>query len=160
MADTRYACVRTDNMTGTVVGSHLVSLRYTDDIENGSLLVIGDYEDNTREVRAAGIPGAATPRDRLALIASEEVVKEVAVNDLFEFINKAGRIMRGYRFAANDIFSVTEEALSEDSAEPEIGQTASISNGSKMRLGAAAAGTTIGTVIAVEPDGWIVIEVR
>ena len=162
----RYAAVRTDNMMGTRVGTHLVSLRYESEIENGNVLMIGALEEDSREVREASVPGVATPLRDLALIASVEMIKDRRDNqyDISEFINLPETTLRGYRFAQHDIFSVTPEALNPASADPEVGQFAFINGSTQIQLGAAASGTTIGRVIAVETESndqqWIVIQVQ
>jgi len=153
------AMVRTDNMSGTTLGKDLVSLRYSADIENGNVLAVGDYEGTHREVRAATAPGASTPLTRLALVASEEVMKRQSKDGLGDFINEAGSIIRGYKFTPGDIFSVTKEALAAGSATPAVGLTACIQSSTKMTLAAVAVGTTIGVVTQIENE-WIVIEVR
>lgn len=164
MANKKYACVRTDNMMGTKVGSHLVSLRYPAEIENGNILAVKNLEEDSREVYEADVPGAATPLKELALIASEEIVKDVKSHDIFDFINLAGTVSRGYKFASNDIFSVTPEALTADSATPAVGQYACVKSSTKIKLAAAADGTTIGKVIAIELESngneWVVIQVQ
>ena len=162
----RFAVVRTDNMMGTKIGSFLVSLRYPAEIENGNILAIGALEDESREVREATVPGAATPIGELALIASEEIVKDARNNkhDIFEFINEANTTLRGYRLAPNDIFSVSPKALHASSPAPAVGQFACVNADSKIRLAAASTGTVVGKVIAVEMesngDEWIVIQVQ
>jgi len=161
----KYAAVRTDNMIGTKVGSYLVSLRYPQEIENGSVLVIGALEDGSREVRTATAPAASTPLNQLALIASEEIVKDVKIRDVDEFVNLPNSVLRGYRFGTNDIFSVSPMALADDSiATPAVGNFACIASNTKIRLVATATGTTIGRVIAVETgangENWIVIQVQ
>ena len=70
----RHGVFRSDNMMGTDVGTHLVSLRHTEDIDNGHVLVVEELEDFSREVRYASIPGAATPINQLAICASEEII--------------------------------------------------------------------------------------
>ena len=160
----RYAVVRTDNMMGTTVGTHLVTLRHTDKIENGNVLAIGALEHDSREVREGDVPGANTPLRELALIATPEIVKDVEKHDIFEFINLPETALRGYRFAQHDIFSVTPEAIHLDSPAPAVGQFAFINASTKIGLGASASGTTIGRVIAVETESngqeWIVIQVQ
>jgi len=164
MAMKRYAVVRTDNMMGTKVGSYLVSLRYPAEIENGNVLRIGALEDGSREVYGADVPGASTPIRELALIASEEIIKDVKSHDVVEFINLPDTVLRGYKFATNDIFSVSPLALTADSATPAIGQYACINANSKIKLAAASEGTAIGRVISVELESngneWIVIQVQ
>jgi len=161
----KYATVRTDNMMGTKIGSFLVSLRHPAEIENGNILVIGALEADSREVRETAVPAASTPIGELALIASEEIVKDVKLHDIFEFTNKANSILRGYRLAPNDIFSVSPKALADNTmATPVVGAFACVQSNTKIRLSATEVGTTIGKVIALEVesngDEWVVIQVR
>jgi len=160
----KYAVVRTDNMMGTKVGSHLVSLRYSEEIENGNVLAIGDLESDSREVRIASVPYEDVPIGELALIASEEIIKDVKTHDVSEFINLPETVLRGYKFAPNDIFSISPLALADGSSVPAVGQLAFIDEDTKIKLAAAEDGTVIGKVIAVELESngneWIVIQVQ
>jgi hypothetical protein len=159
----KHAQVRTDNMSGTIYGNDLVTLRYSGDIDNGNVLAIGTLEAGQREVRTASIPGVATPIADLALVASEEVDKEKSMNSLSEFYNKEGVLIRGYRLRPG-IFSITEEALATGSVAATVGVDAMISSNTKIKLGTyvaadPAATTLIGKVIAIEGQ-WIVIEIK
>lgn len=153
----KYGCVRTDNMSGTVHGKDLVSLKFDKEIENGNIVEVGALLEDEREVREAKVPTASTELRNLAVIASEEVVKDKAYNNLAEFINEAGDILRGYRLVSRDIFSVTAEALD---GEAKVGSVVEAQANTKMKVvDAATSGSTqIGTIIAVEDD-WYVIEV-
>ena len=56
-----YACVRTDNMSGTVNGKDLVSLKFMvgeteAPVENGNVVLVGDHLEGEREVRKATAP--------------------------------------------------------------------------------------------------------
>jgi len=157
-----FACVRTDNLSGTVHGKDLFSLRYSADIENGNILAVGAHEPGEREIRAAAAPGEDTPLSSLALVASEEFMKEskAATDFLSDFINKAGSIIRGYRLVPGDIFSVTKEAFASGGDTAAVGQVAFVDSSTKMSLAATAAtdSVTIGKVILLEKE-WIVIEV-
>lgn len=153
----KYACVRTDNMSGTVLGKDLVSAKFDGAIENGNIVVIGDLLEGEREVREATQPTAAAELRDLAVVASEEVVKEKAHNTLAEFINEEGDILRCYRLVSRDIFSVTAEALDGDAT---VGAVVEAQASTKMKVAETATegSTTIGKIIAIEGE-WIVIEV-
>jgi len=152
------AQVRTDNMSGTVFGHDLVTLRFAADIDNGNILAVGEHEDNQREVREGLVPAAATPIAKLVLVASEEVNKEKKWNSLSEFTNKAGELIRGYRLRPG-VFSITKEALHDDSDDAEVGKIASVASSTKIKLADTVGGTKVGTVIAIEGQ-WIVIEIE
>lgn len=162
----KYACVRTDNMSGTVIGRDLVSLKYKVNdadtaIENGNIVVIGELLSGEREVRKATTPTAASKLATLALVASEEVVKDKDYNGLADFCNGAGDIIRGYRLNSKDIFSVTKEALDIASGYTvKVGDVVEAAAGTKMKVVATltASSTQIGNIIAIEGD-WYVIEV-
>lgn len=156
----KYACVRTDNMSGTIEGKNLVSLKYSEDIENGNVLVIGGYEAGEREVRTASKPQKNTALRDLALVATPEVVKEKNYNALDEFINKKGALIRGYRLTPKDYFSITEEAL-EAGSQKTVGTIVEVVADSTKLKGVASATegtTTVGKIVAVEGK-WYVIEV-
>ena len=156
------ACVRTDNMSGTVLGKDLVSAKYKVSttetaIENGNIVAIGDLLTGEREVRLASTPAANSSLDVLALVASEEIVKDKQYNSLGDFENKAGDIIRCYRLRKGDIFSVTAEALD---GEASVGKYVEAQAGTKLKVVSAITegSTKVGTVIAVEGI-WYVIEV-
>lgn len=158
------ACVRTDNMSGTVLGKDLVSAKYKVSttetaIENGNIVVIGGLLDGEREVRLASTPAVNSAFDTLALVASEEIVKDKQYNSLGDFENKAGDIIRCYRLRKGDIFSVTAEALS-GTLTNAVGKIVEAQADTKMKVVASLTegSTQIGKIIAVEGN-WYVIEV-
>lgn len=154
-----YACVRTDNLSGTVEGKNLVSLKYSGTIENGTILKVGNYIDGEREVRAATIPAVSDALSNLALVATPEVIKDKLSYNVANFINEAGSVIRGYRLCANDIFSVTSKAFA-------TGQTPLAGNivemdglGKLLAVSTATTGSTkIGEIKKIEGE-WFVIEV-
>lgn len=159
-----YACVRTDNMSGTVNGQDLVSVKFyngTDvaPIENGNVVLVGDYIEGEREVRKATAPAANSDIYKCALIASEEVVKTKSHNNLDEFRNEAGDISRGYRFTKNSIFSVTKEAFA-SGASLEKGAIVELTATTKFNAVKTATASTskVGTIVLIEGE-WYVIEV-
>lgn len=154
---TKYACVRTDNMSGTTLGKNLVSVKFDGEIENGNIVVIGNLVSGEREVRTATTPAVNSALRDLALIAAPEVVKDKKYNSLAEFINQKGDIVRAYRLVSGDIFSVTAEALTGTAA---VGSVIEAQASTKMKAveTLTQGSTKIGTVIAIEGE-WIVIEV-
>lgn len=161
-----YACVRTDNMSGTTIGKDLVSLKYFDGedkeaaIENGSVVLVGAYLDGQREVRKATAVAKNSKLSEVALIAHEEVDKTKAHNTLKEYINIAGLNVRGYRLPSKDCFSLTKEAFTADSvlAKDSVVELAA---GTKFKAVASATdgSTTVGKIVAVEGE-WYVVEVE
>ena len=152
---------RSDNLAGTVHGKNLASVRMAEDLENGCIVALGGYEAGSREVRACSAPEADTAIEKIAILGSEEVNKEVKYDTVGGFINKAGSIARGYIFDKGDVFAVTKEAIS---GEVTVGSKLVVDAGSyKMKAVADAAGATvIGECEAVEMDGattWYVIRV-
>lgn len=158
-----YAKVRTDNLTGTVFGGDLVSVKYqpsgTDtEIENGNLVKVGALIAGEREVRVGTTPAASDALADIALVASPEVDKTVPYNTLGDFINKAGDVIRGYRLVRG-FYSVTKEAL--DAAdEIAVGDIVELQAGTKAKVvkSATASSTKIGTVYAIEGE-WIVVKI-
>lgn len=154
-----YACIRTDNMSGTVEGKNLVSLQFNGAIENGTIVKVGALVSGQREVKAATLAAVGDPMKDLAIIASPEVVKDKTYHGLADFINENGSICRGYRLTQNDIFSVTAKAFAEDET-PAVGNIVEVDGLGKMIAVASATSgsTTIGKIIAIEGE-WYVIEV-
>lgn len=154
-----YACVRTDNMSGTTLGKNLVSVKYDGEIENGCIVAVGDYVDGEREVRVASAPAVNADVRNLALIASPEVIKDKDNYALSDFVNEAGSICRGYRLISGDMFSLTKEAFA-DGATLAKGSIVELNGTVKLNAVASASGdaTAIGSIKAVEGD-WYVIEV-
>lgn len=155
-----YACVRTDNMSGTVEGKNLVSLKYSGEIENGSVVAVGDYVDGEREVRIATAPAKDAKVRDLALIATPEVIKDKTYHSIANFINEEGAICRGYRLTSGDIFSVTKEAFASGASLKKGSIVELVDNNVKFNAVDDATGSTtaVGKIVLVE-DEWYVIEV-
>lgn len=158
-----YAKVRTDNLTGTVFGGDLVSVKYQPSdvdtaIENGNLVKVGALISGEREVCKATTPAANDTLADIALIASEEVDKSVSHNNLDEFVNKAGDICRGYKLVRG-FYSVTKEAL-DAAAEIAVGDIVELQAGTKAKVvkNATPSSTKIGTIYAIEGE-WYVVKI-
>lgn len=154
-----YTIVRTDNMSGTVEGKNLVSLKYSGNIENGTIVKVGALVSGEREVRSATLAAKGDALKDLALVASVELIKDKDSYALNEFVNKSGEICRGYRLTAHDVFSVTLEGFAASQA-PAVGNIVEVDGSGKLIAveSATQGSTTIGNVIAIE-DGFYVIEV-
>ena len=149
-----YCIIRTDLMHGTKNPDQLVSLRFYNaegkvaEVENGVIVELKGYEDGQREVMKAV---AATADSNLAdcvVIAAPEVMYDERKKNLDEYINEAGKAVRGYRLVDRNIFSLTAEGF--------VGGTAPALNG-KVGVGANgkldAAGTGFGECVHIETAG-------
>lgn len=156
-----HAMFRSDSMAGTVHGKNLASVRVPEDIDNGCIVAYGAYEEGEREVRTCAAPEADTPLNKIAILGSEEVDKEVKFDTVGGFYNKKGSVARGYIPEEVDVFSVTAEAVD---GTIKVGSILEVQAGShKMAAVDAATGATVvGVCEAVEQDGattWYVIRV-
>lgn len=166
----KYGVVRTDNMYGTDVRAGLASIRYmgadgntATAIENGCVVKVGALVDGEREVRVGGNVAANDAIADVVLLAAPEVDYDERVRNLDEYINAAGKNIRGYHFHTKDIFSVTKECLV-GATKPAIGNIVELAAGTKMKVVTSATedSTVIGKIIDVEIAGrytYYVIEV-
>lgn len=147
------AVIRTDLMHGTKNPDMLVSLRfYANDavaeVENGVIVELKGYEDGQREVMKAVAATADSNLADCAVIAAPEVMYDERKKNLDEYINEAGKAVRGYRLVDRNIFSLTAEGF--------VGGTAPALNG-KVGVGANgkldAAGTGFGECVHIETAG-------
>lgn len=156
-----HGIVRTDLMTGADVGAFLVSVKFYSgdavaEIDNGNVVLIGDLLDGEREIRKATVVAANTPLDKVALIASPEVMYEDDKRDLGDFVNPAGVPARGYRLHVGDIFSVTKDALT-GVATPAKGNVVELAAGTKLKVAASATSgsTAVGKIFDIETKNGI-----
>lgn len=154
MADNKYCVIRTDLMSGTKQPADLVSLRFygadgkVAEVENGVIVKLQGYEDGQREVMKAV---AATSSDNLndcAIVAGVEIMYDERKKNLDEYINEAGKAVRGYIPRSRNIFSVTKEGF--------VGGTVP-AKGGKVGIGADgkidAGGTGLGECVHIETVG-------
>ena len=110
------AVIRTDLMHGTKNPDMLVSLRfYANDavaeVENGVIVELKGYEDGQREAMKAVAATADSNLADCAVIAAPEVMYDERKKNLDEYINEAGKAVRGYRLVDRNIFSLTAEGF-------------------------------------------------
>ena len=112
----KYCVIRTDLMAGTKNPDQLVSVRYYADeavaeVENGVIVELNGYEDGQREVMKAVAATADSNLADCAVIAAPEVMYDERKKNLDEFINEAGKAVRGYRLPDRNVFALTAEGF-------------------------------------------------
>lgn len=156
-----YAVIRTDLMTGTNVAADLVSFVYMNaegepaEIENGHIVKLdGLHDPDNRELWKAVDCDADTAVADVVIVAGVEMPYDERKKNLSDFINPAGKAVRGYIPHSRDIFSVTIEALNA-AATPEVGNIVELMAGTKLNVAAAATegSTQFGKIIAIEQAG-------
>lgn len=156
-----HGVIRTDNMLGTVSGTHLVSFKYqpsnTDTaIDNGNIVVIGKLIDSEREIHTASTPTAESPLKDLAVVAGVEVMYDERKKNLDDYYNEAGKTIRGYALSeCKGYFSVTADALDLTAGTPAKGWVVEAMAGTKMKVveTLTAKSTQIGTIEDIEKNG-------
>ena len=149
-----YAVIRTDLMSGTKQPADLVSLRFYDasgnkaEVENGVIVKLQGYEDGEREVMKAVAASAGDDLNDCAIVAAPEVMYDERKKNLDEFINEAGKAVRGYIPRSRNVFSVTKEGFV-DGTVPAKGDEVGIGTGGKID----AAGKGLGVCVDVEVVG-------
>lgn len=153
MAD-KYCVIRTDLMSGTKQPADLVSFRFYDaegnaaEVENGVIVKLEGYEDGEREVMKAVAATAGADLNECAIAAGVEVMYDERKKNLDEYVNEAGKIVRGYIPRSRNIFSVTPEGFVGGTV-PTVGAEVGIGEGGKID----AAGTGLGTCVHIEVAG-------
>ncbi len=112
-----YSVIRTDLMSGTKQPADLVSIRFYNDqdevaeVENGVIVKLEGYEDGEREVMKAKAAKSTDSLNDCAIVAGVEVMYDEHKKNLDEYINEAGKAVRGYIPRSRNLFSVTKEAF-------------------------------------------------
>lgn len=165
MSDIKHAIVRTDNMSATRDGSLIVSGKFYDNdapasIDNGNVVVIGDYDKGKREVRKVTAPTGTEKISEMGLIVTPELIYDESTRHGFEdFVNEADKEVTVFRFHSNDIFSVTAEAFD---GVPEKDKYAVVGSTTKIKVSDTSTGTVIGKIVEVEKvgsDTYFVVQV-
>lgn len=163
-----HAMFRSDNMEGTLDGKFLVSLYISTEagLDNGNVVKVGGLKTGEREVRSYTTPAATDSLADIAILGSEEVLKDKKYNSVGEFYNKYGTIARGYKPVQGDFFAVTPNALN---AAPgytfTVGTTiVELMAGTKLNAAdtVTSGSTQVGVLEAIETEGavtWLVFRV-
>lgn len=149
-----YTVIRTDLMSGTKQPADLVSLRFYDaegkqaEVENGVIVELQGYEDSEREVMKAVAASAGADLNECAIVAGVEVMYDERKKNLDEYINEAGKAVRGYIPRSRNMFAVTKDGFvggTVPAKDAEVG----IGEGGKID----AAGTGLGKCVDIEVVG-------
>ena len=149
-----YTVIRTDLMSGTNQPADLVSLRFYDaegkqaEVENGVIVELQGYEDGEREVMKAVAASAGADLNECAIVAGVEVMYDERKKNLDEYINEAGKAVRGYIPRSRNMFAVTKDGFvggTVPAKDAEVG----IGEGGKID----AAGTGLGKCVDIEVVG-------
>lgn len=151
-----YTVIRTDLLSGTDVAADLVSLRVYDvddetpiEVENGSIVELGGYEDGQREVMKAKLATASSNVDDCAIVATVEVMYDERKKNLDEFVNEAGTICRGYIPRSRNMYAITKEGFVNETAPSSVGDKVGLGEGGKLDTSK----TGFGSVMAIETAG-------
>lgn len=148
-----YTVIRTDLMSGTKQPADLVSFRFYDgegnpaEVENGTIVKLVGYEEGEREVMKAVAATADDDLNDCAVTAGVEVMYDERKKNLDEYVNEAGKIVRGYILRSRNVFSVTKEGFVGDVPAKD----AKVGIGANGKIDAA--GTGLGTCVHVENAG-------
>ncbi|WP_099467747.1 hypothetical protein [Konateibacter massiliensis] len=141
MAD--YAVITREKMASEYDGTKRVSLKINEDLQNGSVVVVGDLVSGKREVFATTKPTASTALTDIAILTTPEVDADERKKNLSDFINKADILLpaTGDYLTAKDIFSLTAEGFD---GTPAVGKIVELQAGYKLKVVATAtAGSTV-----------------
>lgn len=150
----KYTVIRTDLMSGTKQPADLVSLRFYDaegkqaEVENGVIVELQGYEDGEREVMKAVVATASSDLNNCAIVAGVEVMYDERKKNLDEYINEAGKAVRGYIPRSRNVFAVTAEGFVNGTV-PTKGAEVGIGAGGKIDT----AGTGLGACVDIDVAG-------
>lgn len=149
-----YTVIRTDLMSGTKQPADLVSLRFYDaegkqaEVENGVVVLLQGYEEGEREVQKAVVATADADLNDCAIVAGVEVPYDERKGNLDEYINEAGKAVRGYIPRSRNMFAVTADGFV-GKVVPAKDAAVGIGEGGKLD----AAGTGFGTCVDIDVAG-------
>lgn len=149
-----YTVIRTDMMSGIKQPADMVSLRFYDsadkpaEVENGVIVELKGYEDGQREIMKAVAAAAGADLNTCALVAGVEVDYDERKKNLDDYINEAGKAVRGYVLRSRNLFSVTPEGFVGGTV-PKKGDAVGVGAGGKID----AAGTGLGTCVDIGAAG-------
>lgn len=150
-----YCVIRTDGMSGIKQSADLRSLRFYGadgnpaEVENGTIVKLQGLEDGQREVYKAIAATASDDLNDCVVVAGVEVPYDERLKNLDQYINEAGKAVRGYILRSRNQFSITKEGF--------VGGTVPSAKGAKVGVGAGgkldASGTSFGECSDIETAG-------
>lgn len=150
-----HAILTTSNMMGTHIPSMLVNMKLAAEVDNGNVVAIGALADGEKEAFVASKPTVTTPLTGVALIAAPELFTDERIKNLDQWVNEAGKIVRGYRLHTGDEFGLTADGFD---GTPAIGNAVELQASYKLKTvaSATASSTQVGTIIAQDNKYFIV----
>lgn len=119
------AIVNLDYLKSVYVG-RIFNVMADFEIEQGSLVAIGDLVDGQREIyNPAAVTDATT--EKVALIASDEADYDPRKAMWEDFTNEADYPAKAYELKENDVFTISEDGFT---GTPEVGKYLITSNNS------------------------------
>lgn len=140
-------CVITrERMASEFDGTKRVALKINEELQNGSVVVVGDLVVGEREVFATSKPAVDTAISKIAILTSPEVDADERKKNLSDFINPVGVPATGDYLTAKDIFSVTAEGLD---GTPVVGDVVELQASYKLKVvtTATVGSTVVGKII-------------
>lgn len=150
----KYAVIRTDLMSGVKQPADLRSIRFynADDemaeVENGVIVEMKGLEAGEREIMKAVAATADSDLADCVVLAGVEVMYDERKKNIDEYINDAGKAVRGYMLRNRNMFGLTKEGFVGGVA-PAVDAEVGIGDGGKLD----AAKTGFGKCVAVEVAG-------
>ena len=142
-------------MSGTKQPADLRSLRFYGadgnpaEVENGTIVKLQGLEDGQREVYKAIAATASDDLNDCVVVAGVEVPYDERLKNLDQYINEAGKAVRGYILRSRNQFSITKEGF--------VGGTVPSAKGARVGVGAGgkldASGTSFGECSDIETAG-------
>lgn len=155
MSNTKHAVYNSDNVSATKDASLIMTAKYMGTagaevetaIDNGNIVKISGLMTNSREVYKAIKPSADTEIKDVAIVTTVEENKEAvtkADNNLENYTNVAGQLLRVFTFHSGETFSVSAEAFN---GTPAIGNAVGLMDGTKIDTADTVTGTQFGEII-------------
>ena len=144
-----HVVVKIGKMASTNVDSYVVSVQNTVDMDNGSMVVLGDRIPGQPEIYACSAPTDVATQEVL-LVESPVLVEgygfRLDIDDPTLFYNPANRPARARKLKVGDRFTITANGFS---AAPTVGQYALPANGSYLLAPAASITDSNGAPLSV-----------
>lgn len=151
--------VRLDSVQAVYGGAHIYSVQSADVIENGQVGAVGNLLEGEREVRQF-VKSADPSKEKAVLVAQDEIIYDestYAKGDLRNFSIEAGTPFRAYELKEDDVFSVSEDAVTALAADVVVGNDVVLAAGSYKLTEVVPADITtqrfVGRIEAVESIG-------
>lgn len=152
-----YAVITRERMTSEFDGTKRISVKIgTSDLQNGSVLVVGDLIPGEREIYSTSTPAANTELKKIVILTTPEVEDDERKKNLSDFVNKAGSTQCTADYLCpNDIFSLTAEGFDGTPAKDMIVE---LQAGTKLKVvsNLTSSSTKVGKIIDVKNGKYAV----